>query len=352
MSVVNRVGINVSCTIYPQAPNPRQTLAFVSFCGFLHWSNLNSSMPTFEITNLLFLKKYICDLLGIIVSSCTMSLMWSGSFLETTHNALIFCVIATFFFYNLISLSALICSSMGFESSFVYSVSDVGENFCAGVHTTLVLEYAFEIMYVTCRPSIFQRFCGRNDFYQRKWKYVGIALFVPTILSILLWSNGLPDNKCNVYRSAFEQSNQSRKENERNKRHYLYFVCAFTGASFVLILYTCKQMMTLVTTQRNNVRALACKLIPVTFIMAVPYNLPIVLESILKKSRPSFIVGDEVRDMYGVVAAIYIVWINKLLKERFVACCCSRCIPRRKAVSEEEGSERSHSYVELQDTGE
>ena len=207
-------------------------------------------------------------------------------------------------------------------------------------------------MYVTCRPSIFQRFCGRNDFYQRKWKYVGIALFVPTILSILLWSNGLPDNKCNVYRSAFEQSNQSRKENERNKRHYLYFVCAFTGASFVLILYTCKQMMTLVTTQRNNVRALACKLIPVTFIMAVPYNLPIVLESILKKSRPSFIVGDEVRDMYGVVAAIYIVWINKLLKERFVACCCSRCIPRRKAVSEEEGSERSHSYVELQDTGE
>jgi hypothetical protein len=114
-------------------------------------------------------------------------------------------------------------------------------------------------------------------------------------------------------------------------------------------------MMKLVTTQQNNVRALACKLIPITFIIAVPAELQTYIDY---WSPPNYGSGqlvydvlNQVRNMYGIFSAIYIVCINEPLKERFVACCCSRCFPRREAVSEEEDSAATPVYIELHDDG-
>ena len=333
------------------------TVAFVCFRGFTYWSNLNGSMPYMPcgLTDWELLKFYVFSLLGVIVPLYTMSLMWSGSFLEAPHNALIFCVMANYALFTLFTLCALFFVSAGVESCLIYGVRDVGVIFCKGVHTMLVLEYAFEIMYITSRHSIFEWFCRRNDPHRRKWRYVGIALFVSTLVSIILWFPGLPDNKCSVNRGAFNQSNKSEEETNRQFRFYLWFISACYGASFVLILYSCKQMMKLVTTQQNNVRALACKLIPITFIIAVPAELQTYIDY---WSPPNYGSGqlvydvlNQVRNMYGIFSAIYIICINEPLKERFVACCCSRCFPRREVVSEEKDSAATNLYIELQDDG-
>ena len=260
---------------------------------------------------------------------------------------IVFYDIAVFSARNVVSLIVLFHIQLGVESSWFCSFRDISVKFFKGLHTTFVLEYAVEIMYVISRRKYFTWCDHRID---RKKLHFGIALGVSTLTSVLIWSPGgwLLDGICTVTRGIFEQTNAKQY---RALKYAVYncFTTTFYSLALIITLCTCIKLQRSTTTQKKRAQTLAWKMILMTFVMAVPAELQTVLQ-VNSLHNPDSLFSRAlhwVRDMYGIFVAIYVVLINKPLQATF--CSPWWCFQGSEEDTNNSATRGDGSYVELTD---
>ena len=294
--------------------------------------------------------EYFKSLAGLLIPCYTLFMMRYGSYLEAPHNMIVFYDIGVFSLRNLVSLIVLFHIQLGVESSWFCSFRDISVKFLKGLHTTFVLEYAVEVMYVISRRKNFTWCDDRDKGIDRKKVYFGIAFGVATLTSILIWSPGgwRLDGICTVARGIFEQTN-AKQYRALKYAVYNWFTTIFYSLALIITLCACIKLQRAATTQQKRARALAWKLILMTFVMAVPAELQTALQ-VNSLHDPDSLFSRAlhwVRDMYGIFVVIYVVLISKPLQATF--CLPWWCFQGSEEDTNNNATHGDDSYVELSD---